>query len=106
MFQQALMVQENIAEDVYNKIYNAKELPFDWTKMSQAINPTDWDPQCRLTPIDPNTFFAGQPHNGYKLNPAYTASDFQAQLKQATDEWESHYKTGPLLTWQSNAIYS
>jgi ribose transport system substrate-binding protein len=106
MFQEGLMVQQNIAQEVYDKIYKAKELPFDWTKMSQALNPSDWDPQCRLTPIDPNSFFAGQPHDGYQLNSAYSAGDFSSQLKQVTEQYKTQYKSGPLLQWESDAIYS
>ena len=106
MFQEALMVEQPIAKAVYDKIYAAKQLPFDWTKMSQVLHPTDWDPQCRLTPIDPTTFFAGQPHNGNTLNRAYQASDFSAQLASVTKEYEDHYRSGPLLQWQSAAIYT
>jgi ribose transport system substrate-binding protein len=106
LFQEALMVQQDIAQEVYDKIYTASELPFDWAKMSQALHPTDWDPQCRLTPINPSTFFAGSPHNGYNLNAAYTASTFSSELASTAAEYVSHYKTGPLLAWQSSAIYS
>jgi ribose transport system substrate-binding protein len=106
LFQEALMVQQDIAQEVYDKIYTASELPFDWAKMSQALHPADWDPQCRLTPINPSTFFAGSPHNGYNLNAAYTASTFSSDLASTAAEYVSHYKTGPLLAWQSSAIYS
>ena len=106
LFQEALMVQQDIAQEVYDKIYTASELPFDWAKMSQALHPSDWDPQCRLTPINPSTFFAGSPHNGYNLNAAYTASTFSSELASTAAEYVSHYKTGPLLAWQSSAIYS
>jgi len=106
LFQEALMVQQDISQEVYDKIYTASELPFDWAKMSQALHPSDWDPQCRLTPINPSTFFAGSPHNGYNLNAAYTASTFSSELASTAAEYVSHYKTGPLLAWQSSAIYS
>lgn len=106
MFQEALMVEQPIAQEVYDKIYAAKKLPFDWPKMSQVLHPSDWDPQCRLTPIDPTSFFAGQPHNGYSLNRAYLASSFPAELASVTKEYEQHYRSGPLLQWQSSAIYT
>jgi ribose transport system substrate-binding protein len=106
LFQEALMVQQDIAQEVYDKMYAASELPFDWAKMSQALHPTDWDPQCRLTPINPSTFFAGSPHNGYNLNAAYSASTFASELASTAAEYQSHYKSGPLLAWQSSAIYS
>jgi ribose transport system substrate-binding protein len=106
MFQEALMVQQDIAQAVYDKIYAAKQLPFDWAKMSHALHPSDWDPQCRLTPINPTSFFAGSPHNGYNLNAAYSASSFQSDLSSITSEYVAHYKTGPLLTWQSSAVYT
>jgi len=106
LFQEALMVQQDIAQSVYDKIYAASALPFDWAKMSQALHPTDWDPQCRLTPIDPTSFFAGSPHNGYNLNAAYSGSTFSSDLTSTAAEYVSHYKSGPLLTWQSSAIYS
>lgn len=106
LFQEALMVQQDIAQEVYDKIYAASALPFDWAKMSQALHPSDWDPQCRLTPINPSTFFAGSPHNGYNLNAAYSASTFASELASTAAEYVSHYKSGPLLAWQSSAIYS
>lgn len=106
MFQEALMVQQDIAQAVYDKIYAAKELPFDWAKMSQALHPKDWDPQCRLTPINPTTFFAGSPHNGYSLNAAYSSSTFSSDLSTTTAEYTARYKSGPLLAWQSSAIYT
>lgn len=106
MFQEALMVQQDIAQAVYNKIYAASELPFDWAKMSRALHPNDWDPQCRLTPINPSTFFAGSPHNGYNLNSAYSASTFASDLSSTTAEYVSHYKSGPLLDWASSAVYT
>jgi ribose transport system substrate-binding protein len=106
MFQEALMVQQDIAQAVYDKIYTASELPFDWAKMSRALHPSDWDPQCRLTPIDPNTFFAGSPHAGYNLNSAYSASTFAADLKTTTADYISRYKSGPLLAWASSAVYT
>jgi ribose transport system substrate-binding protein len=106
MFQEALMVEQSIAQAVYDKIYAAKVLPFDWTKMSQVLHPKDWDPQCRLTPIDPTSFFAGQPHNGYSLNSAYTAKGFPGELAAVTKEYQQHYRSGPLLQWQSSAIYT
>lgn len=106
MFQEALMVQQDIAQSVYDKIYTASELPFDWARMSRALHPDDWDPQCRLTPIDPATFFAGSPHNGYSLNAAYSSGTFSSDLSSTTAEYVSRYKTGPLLAWQSSAIYT
>ena len=54
----------------------------------------------------PITFFAGSPHNGYNLNAAYSASTFSSDLASTAAEYVSHYKSGPLLAWQSSAIYS
>lgn len=78
------------------KIYEAKELPFDWVKMSRTLHPADWDPQNKIAPIDPSTHWGTQPGKD-KLNKAYSDSDWQSQLDEVTKMYADRYKSGPFL---------
>ena len=49
------------ADSISAKIYEAKELPFDWVKMSRTLHPADWDPQNEIVPIDPSAHWGTQP---------------------------------------------
>ena len=53
------------------KIYQGKDLPFDWVKMSRTLHPTDWDPQNKIVPIDPQHALGYRPPDKEKLNKAY-----------------------------------
>ena len=84
------------ASSILEKIYQAKELPFDWVKMSRTMHPEDWDPQNKIVPIDPITHWSTQPGKE-KLNPAYAANSWQSDRDAVTKLYADRYKSGPFL---------
>jgi ribose transport system substrate-binding protein len=84
------------AASIASKIYEAKELPFDWVKMSRTMHPDDWDPQNKIIPIDPSIHWGTQSGKD-KLNPAYAASSWQSELDEVTKLYANRYKSGPFL---------
>ncbi len=76
------------------KIYQSSEFPFDWVKMSRTLHPDDWDPQNKVTPIDPATHWAGIEGQD-KLNAVYAAPGWKDELAAATKLYADRYKTGP-----------
>jgi ribose transport system substrate-binding protein len=84
------------AASIAAKIYEAKELPFDWVKMSRTLHPEDWDPQNKIIPIDPSTHWGTQPGKE-KLNTAYAAASWQSDLEAVTKLYADRYKSGPFL---------
>jgi ribose transport system substrate-binding protein len=84
------------AASILEKIYQAKELPFDWVKMSRTMHPEDWDPQNKIVPIDPITHWSTQPGKE-KLNPAYAADSWQSDRDAVTKLYADRYKSGPFL---------
>ena len=84
------------AASIASKIYEAKELPFDWVKMSRTMHPDDWDPQNKIIPIDPSIHWGTQSGKD-KLNPAYAASSWQSELDEVTKLYADRYKSGPFL---------
>jgi ribose transport system substrate-binding protein len=90
--QGALLVLPDAADKVLGTVY-ADKLPFDWTKMSKALHPDDWDPQTVLNPIDPKEYYAGVPQQQYKLNPAWDSAD----IAKVRTEYAAAFKSGPLF---------
>ncbi|MCB8882051.1 sugar ABC transporter substrate-binding protein [Acidisoma cellulosilytica] len=82
------------AESINQKIYASAKLPFDWLRMSRSLHPNDWDPQNKVTPIDPVVHWAGMP-NEARLNAAYKSSGWAAELAATTQLYAERYKTGP-----------
>jgi ribose transport system substrate-binding protein len=82
------------AEAINRKVYASATLPFDWVKMSRTLHPTDWDPQNKVTPIDPTVHWGGMPNEG-KLNAVYKSASWPAELAAATKLYADHYRTGP-----------
>ena len=63
------------AGKIYQDIYKAEKLPFDWVKMSRTLSPDNWDPQNKIIPIDPKEHWKGA-KGEEKLNAAYNAADW------------------------------
>jgi ribose transport system substrate-binding protein len=97
--QGALLVNPESAETVLGSIYQ-EELPFDWAKMSRALNPDSWDPQTVLNPIDPNEYYAGVPQDEYELNAAWDSADIEGV--RAT--YDAAFKSGPLFEFKSDLV--
>lgn len=65
------------AAAAYKKMmYSGGPFPFDYAKMSRALNPKDWDPQNSFAPIDLETYYTLlQPKpSGYELPADYTGA--------------------------------
>lgn len=97
--QGALLVNPDSASTVLSTIYK-KELPFDWAKMSKALNPDSWDPQTVLNPIDPKEYYAGVPETQYKLNAAWDTAD----IAGVRSTYDAAFKTGPLFEFKSDLV--
>lgn len=74
----------------YVKAFNGSSvLPYDFTKMSKILYPNDWDPQQKLTAIDPNYLWQTFPKpDGYQLPPGFSADAVQA----TTSKYDQHWK--------------
>jgi ribose transport system substrate-binding protein len=79
------------------KIYQSKDLPFDWVKMSRTLHPADWDPQNKIVPIDPQAHWGSDPTDKAKLNKAYTDANWKTEYDEVVKLYADHYKTGPFL---------
>ncbi len=97
--QGALLVNPDTATKVLSSIYQ-QILPFDWAKMSRALNPDSWDPQTLLNPIDPNEYYARVPQEQYKLNSAWKSAD----ITGVRAKYDKAFKTGPLFEYKSDLI--
>src|SRR5690348_2459173 len=99
MAQGALLVDPDSASTVLSTIYGAK-LPFDWAKMSRAVNPDSWDPQTILNPIDPKQYYAGVPQTQYQLNSAWDSAD----IAGVRSTYAAAFKSGPLFEFKSKLV--
>lgn len=99
MAQGALLVNPDSASTVLGTIYK-KELPFDWAKMSRALNPDSWDPQTVLNPIDPKEYYKGVPQDEYTLNKAWDGAD----IAGVRSTYDAAFKSGPLFEFKSDLV--
>ena len=99
MSQGALLVNPESADTVLSTIY-AGELPFEWEKMSRALNPDSWDPQTLLNPIDPNEYYAGVPQDEYQLHSDWDGAD----IAGVRSTYEQAFKSGPLFEFKDSLV--
>jgi ribose transport system substrate-binding protein len=99
MSQGALLVDPDSASKVLTSIY-AGQLPFEWEKMSRALNPDTWDPQTLLNPIDPNEYYAGVPQDEYELNSAWADAD----IAGVRTTYDKAFKSGPLFEFKDSLV--
>lgn len=99
MAQGALLVNPDSASKVLSSIYQ-KQLPFDWAKMSQSLNPDSWDPQTVLNPIDPKEYYVGVKQDQYKLNAAWDNAD----IAGVRAKYDAAFKSGPLFEFKSDLV--
>lgn len=97
--QGALLVTPDSADKVLSTIY-VDTLPFDWKKMSHALNKDSWDPQTLLNPIDPSEFYKGVAQSEYKLNGAWKKADIEGTRKAYADA----FKSGPLFEYKADLV--
>lgn len=99
MSQGALLVKPDSADTVLSTIY-AGELPFEWEKMSRALNPDSWDPQTLLNPIDPNEYYAGVPQDEYQLHSDWDGAD----IAGVRSTYDQAFKSGPLFEFKDSLV--
>jgi ribose transport system substrate-binding protein len=99
MSQGALLVKPDSADTVLKTIY-AGELPFEWEKMSRALNPDSWDPQTVLNPIDPNEYYAGVPQDDYQLSSDWDKAD----IAGVRSTYAAAFKSGPLYQFKDALV--
>ncbi len=91
----ALATAEN-AGPIADAIYGEGQDPFDWAKMSRTLNPETWDPQNKITAINPDDYWGPFPENRGKLNPAYEGAAEKGVFADVDALYAEHYKTGPV----------
>jgi ribose transport system substrate-binding protein len=90
----ALLVTEKEIP-LMKKAYDYAAKPFDWRLMSRTLNPDTWDPQFKITPANPEDLWKDFPKK-VELNPVWTSASIGDEIAKATEQYASHYKTGPL----------
>ena len=99
MFQDSLTIDTSDAAGEYQSVvYQADPLPFDWTSISRAMNPEDWDTQVTLVPIDPYEYWGRigeEPPAGYELPAAY-AEDLEGPALDLASTYLEHSVANPL----------
>lgn len=86
------------AATAYKKMmYSGGPFPFDYVKMSRALNPKDWDPQNSFAPIDLETYYSLlQPKpTGYELPAKYTEAASAAQIEAVAKSYSQRVGTDP-----------
>lgn len=101
MFQAAVLVTPDFADDFYDNIYQG-DLPFDWAKMSKALHPDDWDPQTLLNPIVPGEFWADAAPGEYELNSEWDSQD--STIESVRAEYDTAFASGPLLPYKDSMV--
>ncbi|OCW56009.1 hypothetical protein AWJ14_12380 [Hoeflea olei] len=91
----ALATPDN-AGGIAAAIYGEGDDPFDWALMSRTLNPDKWDPQNKITAIDPEVFWGPFPDNRDQLNPAYKGAAAAGVFADVDALYAEHYKTGPV----------
>lgn len=92
-FESILITPENAAA-VNEKVYAANARPFDWVKMSRTLNPDSWDPQLKITAIEPDIFWEGMDGKD-RLNPMYEGAKEKGEFDKVNALYAEHYKSGP-----------
>lgn len=93
-YESVISTVENAAE-VNQRFYGEGEKPFDWLKMSRTLNPETWDPQNRITALEPEVFWADVTEGKEKLNPVYKGAKEAGEFDKVNKLYADHYKTGP-----------
>lgn len=77
-------------------MYSDKALPFDYEKMSKALNPDSWDPQNTLVPIDiEQAWIRDAKPAGYSIPAAYTAAKEAGEFEKVAATYKAAFKSDP-----------
>lgn len=73
-------------------------LPYDFTLMSKALNPDNWDPQNTLAPMDFEDYFERQKPRpqGYKTPQAFADAKANGEFEKVAQTYRDHFKKDPL----------
>ncbi|MCG8273299.1 sugar ABC transporter substrate-binding protein [Aquamicrobium sp. NLF2-7] len=91
----ALATADNAA-NIEAAIYGEGASPFDWALMSRTLNPDNWDPQNKITAIDPEAYWAPFPEGKERLNAAYAGAKDKEIFASVDALYAAHYKAGPV----------
>jgi ribose transport system substrate-binding protein len=91
----ALATADNAA-NIEAAIYGEGASPFDWALMSRTLNPDNWDPQNKITAIDPEAYWAPFPEGKERLNAAYAGAKDKEVFASVDALYAAHYKAGPV----------
>jgi ribose transport system substrate-binding protein len=64
--------------------------------MSRTLNPDNWDPQNKITAIDPEAYWAPFPEGKERLNAAYAGAKDKEVFASVDALYAAHYKAGPV----------
>jgi ribose transport system substrate-binding protein len=95
MYTESALITPDNAQKYLDKLYGEQGATYDWTKMSKTLNPDAWDPQAKISPIDPNVHFALFPQNEGRLNPAYAKARASGEFDRVAKLYADHFKSGP-----------
>lgn len=95
MWVNGIDITKNNVAGVLGRYYgSSKRLPFDPKLASRVFNPTSWDPQVSLAPIDIEGYWKGlvKKPASYTFPADYAAALKAGDLKNVEDLYASHYK--------------
>jgi ribose transport system substrate-binding protein len=99
MYSGGFVINTPEAAVAYKKVmFGGGAFPFDYSLMSKALHPNDWDPQNTLAPLDFKTYFARQqprPIN-YKTPQAYADAVKAGEVEKVAMTYREHFKKDPL----------
>ena len=100
MFQDSLTIDTpESAAEYQTVVYKADPLPFDWAAISRADNPSDWDTQVTLVPIDPEAYWGRigeEPPAGYSMPEALADDLASGAVDNLASLYLEHSKANPL----------
>jgi ribose transport system substrate-binding protein len=91
----SLLATPEDAAKIEQTIFGKDANPYDWVLMSRTLSPDSWDPQNKITAIDPEEFWADYPEGKEKLNSAYASAKDRGEFSKVDALYAEHYKNGP-----------
>lgn len=86
----------------YQKLMYGDTLPFDYEKMSRALNPDDWDPQNTMIPMDIEAYWSRDAKpSGYNIPAPYTTAKGDGSFDKVVAQYKSAFKNDPFKSVRS-----
>ncbi|MCE0763763.1 sugar ABC transporter substrate-binding protein [Pseudonocardia kujensis] len=98
MFTGGFVLDTPAAADGYNTLmYKGDTLPYDFSLMSKALHPNDWDPQTTMKPLEFESYFSLEKPKpaGYTVDPAYAAARDGDEFARVEAEYKDHFRKDP-----------